>query len=338
MTLDAGGWQELRRRMLDAIPAGVHIDVSQPYSLGEWSRNGYYAVVSATKRKFEIDANSIEVASALVAESSCLLDHAAEHRSLLAHTAPRAQGSSPAWLLVTAYYWCFFNSLALTRLTGHTTWHMSRVVHSDLKAMAPAASASPGSGPYYVRLGQPVSATQRRLELVRSKKRLHESVWVRLFKLFEEVQTLTPASTLSAGETRMLKLVGSCANRFGADWPSEIRNAVNYRPGYAYKLVTHVDVLRTRQYVQPNLSSLEQLLDSMDLVLSQAPRVLTDGPKMATLLLITLGKLLHRLANQTYKELVASRSLCKLWHRARLRYLREELLADVTDSYFSLGA
>ena len=85
-----------------------------------------------------------------------------------------------------------------------------------------------------------------------SRSQLHDALWTRfheiITKLFGYADQL--ANPL---EYRMLWCVQEMCSRLSADWPSRVRNLVNYLPGGAYREVIRATEIDAAQYVRRRL-------------------------------------------------------------------------------------
>jgi hypothetical protein len=165
-------------------------------------------------------------------------------------------------MLVTTYYWAFFSLMALTRVTGHSVWFLDKTALTELKKLA-SAQQQPGAGALYLDLGPYTSGTLRSAQLKPSKKQLHEAIWLKGHRLISDVfDRVDPDNVQEYRLWRALKMLG---DKFGPDWPSKLRNAVNYRPGYCYREVTQdaqIDFIHDIKRHTP--ATLNQLLEYLE--------------------------------------------------------------------------
>lgn len=205
-----------------------------------------------------LETSDDEIGAALLADTEHLMDHAAEHQAHVHDAVTLGSWYSPAWTVVTAYYWAFFSVLALGRLTGHTAWFLDRSAVGELRTLAGAAQ-QPGAGAMYLKLEPRIAATTRTVLLEPSKAQLHDAVWTSAHKLITDVfahsnQDADPI------EYRLWWAFKQVGDRLGADWASKLRNAVNYRPGFGYREVVRrgqIDMARhIRQCAPATLSQL----------------------------------------------------------------------------------
>lgn len=119
-------WQGLRQRALTTVPLGTRVEFGRPYALTQWRDNGSYIVTNISPRRIHLAASRDEVAGVLLTDAEYHLDHAAEHQACLWHELQSQRWRSPAWFIVTSYYWAFFLAMAATRLLGRTVWYLDR--------------------------------------------------------------------------------------------------------------------------------------------------------------------------------------------------------------------
>ncbi len=229
-------WQEARSLALDAIPIGVSHTFGRPNTLGSWTQAGYFTVSASSSKGYTLVVPAMEFGSALIGNAEYLLDHAAEHQVFLWRAQSSGGTWSPAWLVITWYYWAFFLVLAATRLIGRTAWFVDADV-SRVLAAAGAAGRKAGSGTYRVNCGTSVGATAREISLRKAHGRLHDNVWRAWFDICTEWLQKYPSGTGSAGEERAFRAIKRSGDILGREWPSAIRNAINYRPGFGYDAV-----------------------------------------------------------------------------------------------------
>jgi hypothetical protein len=117
----------------------------------------------------------VEVGAALLSDSAHHLDHATEHSTHIRHQLHAAPWYSPAWQTVTFYYWSYFLSLSLTRLTGLTGIFLTRDLASSLSSLA---NARIHSGPWTLQCRPVSSSAHQQVELRKpARTRLHDLVW-----------------------------------------------------------------------------------------------------------------------------------------------------------------
>ena len=144
-------WQDLLRTTLDTVPEGTRRARTRNHGLTSWSMHGAYNASRGSSKVYSVDASPIEVGEALLGDCEHLLDHAVEHEALLWNQLTHDEWFSPPWFVVTTYYWCFFSTMALTRLVGRTPVFVTGGFADRLKRLA--GGAGPGPGSYELVLG-----------------------------------------------------------------------------------------------------------------------------------------------------------------------------------------
>jgi hypothetical protein len=320
-------WQSLRQRALAVAPIGSRISYAVPLTLSSWFRQGAFTVTRASKQSFVIAASPIEIGGALFSEAAFLLDSACEHSVTVRHQLATGRWYSAAWLVVTFYYWAFFVALSISRMLGRSGWFMSQSDVSCLKAISPVATTPSGAGPYIIECGPQITVSQLEVRIRRAERsRLHDLVW-RL--IFEEFRSLVPKKGATAGgeqEERLFVAILRSSNLLGLDWPSSLRNLVNYAPGIGYASVrreSRIGVFGSIAIQQP--ATFADTLDRLENnVAAISPRELPANLPLAVRILVDLTFALDSYARSLYMEVVERHSFDKRWPHARRDFLRQQ--------------
>ncbi len=333
----ADAWQEFRKDALSAIPQGSRSGARPSNSVAEFLRSGSYIVTLAQPKSIHLEVTSVEFGSALLGDAAVLLDHAVEHQHVVCTSVRDAAWESPAWLLVSAYYWGYFSALAITRLVGRTTTFLTAPALAGLSTLAPqpAPLQRPGAGAYSLRAEQVVSTDRREVVLGRSKDRLHEGTWKCMFGYLESKRAVGDTSS-EPFETSLLSSMGEASRLLGSDWPSAVRNAVNYVPGFAYGQVRNEDVLGLRSFlrkvkkvgVTALLESFSNQLRSLPTRCGFAEAAVRTHPAELAKLTITLACLLQAVAWELYADIAARVDAVPSGNSERLKYLRRAGVLD----------
>lgn len=316
MTLPKGAiYQLLRQQAVDAIPLGTHLNFRQPVTLADWQRTGTYVVASTTATSFTLVASSVDVGGALLSDAQLHLAHAAEHKAATWNDLRSGQWNSPAWLTVTFYYWAYFAAMALTRMLGDTVWFVNDATAAQLRTLSPTGSKT-GAGTYEFRCESQVSVTDRQVRLRKRSGRIHEQLWQTVFGLLDKIQRSVPQGSADPIEDRLYLAVLNSARRLGNDWPSQLRNLVNYRPGFAYDSVRQGSNLDSFGFVPVDEpSDLADLIDRMEtnVISAVSSRPLELEARLAAHVLVDLTFLIDLIANTLHDDLVERHGLDRRW-------------------------
>ena len=318
------GWQYLRGLSLDAIPRGTKVFHTRAVPLHAWRSQGAFTVLACTKSEITIETAGTEIGSVLLADAEHLLDHAAEHRATVYDALKSGNWYSPAWVLVTTYYWSFFSALALTRLTGHTVWFLDRAALRDMRTLAGAA-VQPSAGALYLNVEPFVSATTREISLKPSKSQLHDALWRTTHGLIQNVSAQTNQNA-NGSEYRLWWSLARVAQLWGPDWPSKVRNAVNYRPGSCYREIVRRNRVDTMQRVR--LGTPFEFTDLMELIEDDVLKIGTatapnDALQFSSGLLGLFAIALSSLVEYLHADLILRQAGDQRWRELRRRFFTE---------------
>lgn len=329
-------WQALRSDCLSAIPSDTRVSYKRPSPLSEWHRRGYFRVTTSTKKEVAIESAAQEIGAALLSDAEHLLDHAAEHQATIRVATSTEGWHSPGWAIVTIYYWAFFNALALTRLVGRTVWFLDGDALRDIKRLSPTPDA-PGRGIFRLTLRGYVNATDRELLLEKTGGRLHEACWKETSSLLLRLAKVANEHSNSI-EYRILLALTEASRKLHPDWPSTIRNSVNYRPGCGYREVVNKTEIEVGRFLRKNSKlDISQLLGSFEDILI---RIKTDTPHYQQineycLLLLLFTLLLNSMCVSLHEDLITRHSLDTRWLDLRKIFFRKHhvLSAGLTWPY-----
>jgi hypothetical protein len=318
------GWQHLRALSLNTIPVGTRVFHTRATPLHEWRNKGAFQVNACTKSLITIETAAAEIGSTLLADVEYLLDNAAEHQAAVHDALTSGDWYSPAWVLVTTYYWSFFSGLALSRLAGRSVWFLDRAAVSQLRALS-GSGAQPSAGAMNLTVGSFVSATNREITLRPSRAQLHDAAWLATYKLIDDVLAHCDQNSNQL-EYRLWWALKRVGDLWGPAWPSKVRNRVNYRPGWGYKEVTRRDRIDTMKQVR-HLSplSFDTLLGSLedDAIAIRSNRepenALEEGSRLLGLLTLTLSALVRAL----HEEIITRQTGDHRWRNLRNSFCNE---------------
>lgn len=322
-------WQHLRAQCFDAIPAGTTAHYTRAVPLHEWRRRGSFTVATSTKTSIKIEVAGVEFGDALLADAEYLLDHGAEHHATVrSFLAEPGDWHSPAWAAVTIYYWAFFCAMAITRLAGRTVWFLDRAALTEFRNLA-GSTTQPGAGAFEMAVGPYGSATNREVVLRPSKSQLHHALWTTFHRLIEDLFGRADQSG-NPLEYRLIWCLHEVPQRLGPDWPSTIRNLVNYLPGRAYREVIRSTEIDTAQYVRRKSPfNIEKLISNFEnevVKIKAGTLHNNDLPllcRLSALMAITVADV----AEELHLELIDRTAADRRWLNVRRAFLKDHCLA-----------
>lgn len=305
-------WQELRALTLDAVPIGSRVSFNNPQGLAGWRQAGFFSVPSVTASQFTVTTAPADFGSALLGDAEFFLDHAVEQQASVWALLTSSKWVSPAWTVVSFYYWSYFLVIALTRLLGTSVWFMDADTHLRFRRLGPPISRPPGAGAYRVSCGNMLSATTREVTLKKGAGRTHEELWKLWFNLCSNLATKHAAAKGTTVEDRAFVALQCSSKKLSCEWPSEIRNLVNYRPGFGYDVIRRGGVLGSFSFVNTEDSEegevvISRFENSAAALASGAP--VERSPQGIVRLLVDFTFILHMIVSDLYEELVKRHAL-----------------------------
>jgi hypothetical protein len=312
----------MRQRALDAIPAGAKVNFKAPLTLAAWQSQGSYTITSTSSKKFTMQVASTDFGGALLSDAAFHLDHALEHQVTLMNSIKSGQWSSPAWQVVTFYYWSYYVAMAFTRMLGETVWFVTPDVASQFSRLAPSGSATLTKGTYEIACGSSVSAGFREVLLTGRSRRVHEQLWTTTFRIINSLFSDVGHGVATPLEERLFMALSSSAKVLGDDWPSTFRNVVNYRPGFAYTAPRFRSEIDTFNYLATNDQSIEGLVDRLEnsnIAMRSNPSV-TEQPKVAAKMLVDVTLILSMISHDLHEEVVDRSGIDRRWVSSKRRF------------------
>ena len=312
------------------MPASARHNYRTPRALADWNQDGFYTVQQSTRRGFVIIADTADIGSALLTDVEHLLDHAAEQQALVHLGMTSDRWTSPAWLLVTAYYWAFFSTVAFTRLIGQTVWFLDDTAVTNLSRLAPTGPDRPSPGAFNLSCGEVASANQREVRITKASGRIHDALWKRVFEVLGSRTKAVGDPEGNPMESRVFNCLSNASGRLGAAWPSSVRNAVNYRTGFAYKAVRGVRSIDLRSKIEHMAewtvqSALEHLENETGKIApSESIQVKPDPFCRA---LVFFAFIMQSLCVDLLEDLLDRHSLDRRWSQARVAFMDKALKA-----------
>lgn len=153
------------------------------------------------------------------------------------------------WNVVTDYYYSFFLAGLLLRLCYRGTFYFDDSTKNNLIKLIKGFTGQE------VKLGSNYSFaicvdeenSEYSLTLATNGHHTHEIVWEQVALLLSHIKSL---STTNSDEYTILSRLDEIAQKQGATFPAQLRNALNYRPYYGVKEVE-------RSYFVPNPTEFE---------------------------------------------------------------------------------
>ena len=306
-------WQVIREQALDLVRDDVKVLFGSPRTLSDWSVNGSYVVSGSDPRQFVIACSRQELAGVIFSEANLLMDHAEEQRRQIIDSIVVRDWSSPAWNVVTVYYWCFFLALAYSRLTGRSL-HYLRKEDVDRLRRASTSNAGPGAGAYTVEMND-TSATSVTVNLKKDRNsNYHEAVWRFIHKEFESLANGADDEA-NLLESRIFSCLKEAAGSEDAIWPTRLRNVVNYRPGAAYLEVRKKRVIKLTRFAKVNdfkgIEDVVSLFERQRIALKKWS--VEDHINEYSVLLVLKGVMLSLLCNELIKDITERRQIDRRW-------------------------
>lgn len=331
-----GVFSELRSRMLAAIPDGTKAIHRSEITLGDWLKSGTYSVQGCSKKSVQLELDHVEYSNVILLEVENLFNHCLEHIHEVVCFSEDARKRSDAWASVTAYYLGFFSSSILLRLVGEPISFLNREQLNRFKQLSNSGQ-TPSQGAYQFRVVRQISINQSELSIEQADK-IHEATWKKTLGLLNEIRKRQGVVQL-ADEAEFYDSL--CTSEFFSggisfDWPSFVRNRVNYRPGFAYKLTR--EPFKTSRMIgawkdadHPDVFS---LMRSSHRQYRQHPAEFSSSVGM----MINVGISLFLLTRALYSELLERRSIDKRWEKERVTYFKQRNINDGAFRTFIPGA
>ena len=220
----------------------------------------------ANKNGFTLGVNNPrEFAASAFADAQHLLNHALEHKAHLVNCLSTNKEPSPAWTFVTIYYFALFSAMAWTRAANQSVLYLD----SDaIKQFCGNATPTPGGGSFVLTNSENSLTGQFEIHITKYKSHFHEGVWAKCmdearnaFIWINQSTTGRNPSKSELIELRALDLFQKVKFSSGSAWPSKLRNAINYRPGYAYRGVSRNNQLKlVSRLSKPPFSNFSDLI------------------------------------------------------------------------------
>jgi hypothetical protein len=326
-------WQTCRDHALNSIVDNSSFTPHNPLTLSSWRQRGSFSVVAATAKSFTLECATADIGSAIVGDTEHLLNHIAEHRALIHDSIKTDRWNSPAWLLVTIYYWGLFAALAWTRLLGKGVVYLDQTAVRDLRTLARNAMQSPHSGTFQLKMGRDLSATNREVVLDKmGSSHFHACTWSQVIRDAQWRFDHYATEETNKLEFSLFKCL-AFSDRAGKDsWPSELRNRINYRPGFAYTQVNKKPALDLIQFIRKTpFHSMEAVADIYELELRRiaATSSIDNSPSNYSRIMFLKTIVLTSLVEELFSEVVERRKLDARGSNKRHSFYKERGMRKV---------
>lgn len=323
-------WQELRSRGLTTVADGVAIRSHVPATIADWLSAGAYTVQAKSSTRLELDAVSIEVGSAFLGDAHLYLDSATEHSIFLRHVLSSGRWSSAGWVLISVYYWAFYQALSLSRLLGRSVIFLDRTRARGLSIMA---GRSYGAGAYELSVLAGTATGRVLVDLKKSTiSRVHDLLWRVWARTLAELVANGASADNIPEEQSLFEALFRPYQRLGDAWPSELRNAANYSPNEGYRSVRRLPPIFDVSGVATDpailLSDCANRLALNSLGLSNGS--VRSQATLATKVLIDSTFIGQQLLEELCLEIVERRHLDRRWTlmRSQFKAQQSELFGD----------
>jgi len=332
-------FQALREMSLTAIPADVKAGINSPWSLQDWRESGNYSVVGHNSRSFILECAPVDLGSCFLTEAELLLDHIAEQRVTVWSALFSSGWVSPAWLVVTIYYWNFFAVLAISRLVGSSVHFLTGGELKKFKTLA-SSDCKLGGGAYHFSFDESISVTKARYFLTGMKNsNFHEAIWRHFASTMHSAFQTHGDDQANQLEYRLFRCVADNPTGKEAVWPTLLRNMVNYRPGVAYREVRNARLLDVAKYVRKTpLSDYNELVSAYENEKQMAQNFDFDNScHDYSKLLLLKAAAVTAIAERLHLEIRKRRGIDGRWADKRLRfYDQHKVRLEVAARYAAL--
>jgi hypothetical protein len=220
--------------------------------------------------------------------------------------------------------------MALSRMLGNTVWFVTPIVAKQFSNLAASGSSRVTQGTYELDCGASLGAELREINLIKRQRRVHEQLWNILFGLLKSIHEEVGAGGTVPQEERLFLGIIDSARVLGDDWPSALRNVVNYRPGFAYtapRFKTCIDSFSYLSMQEQTIDGVIDRLESNSIIMRRDPSVEAQ-PKVAAKMLADLAVLTSRLAHALHDEIVDRSGGDRRWLVSKHRFARQHGLVS----------
>jgi len=257
----------LTSRLMLVLPEFTDLEPFRDRNLNNWRKSGSHSLATSSKASVTLNVNTRDYAANVFAEAQHLLNHASENRAYLVSAAHSSIAPSPSWALVSLYYFSLYVALAWTRVANGAILYLDK---DALLELTGSTSVKPNGGAFSAKFSTLATTGQSQVEIKKcNNSHFHEAVWTKLTEDTECAAVGLIAACANRQQTveeqnalRSLQLFAGFSFTEPRVWPSKLRNAINYRPGYSYRSIIKNNFLHLNSLLKrPALSSLANVLE-----------------------------------------------------------------------------
>jgi hypothetical protein len=257
----------LSSRLMVVLPEFTDLEPFRDRNLNTWRKSGSHSLAASSNSSITLNVNSRDYAANVFAEAQHLLNHASENRAYLISAAHSTTEPSPSWALVSLYYFSLYVALAWTRVANGAILYLDKAALLELTG---SVTVTPRGGAFRAQFTTLPSTGQSQVEMKKcNNSHFHEAVWTRLTEDADSASNWLAATCANRQQTieeenalRSLQLFTGFSFTDPRVWPSKLRNAINYRPGYSYRSIIKNNFLHLNSLLKrPALSSLSHVLE-----------------------------------------------------------------------------
>jgi hypothetical protein len=158
--------------------------------------------------------------------------------------------------------------------------------------------------------------------LLTQTQKIHEATWKKTLALIDGLRN-DPAVIMQADEADFYDSLCTrifCSYGIGYDWPSSVRNQINYRPGFAYRLYDPEFTINKflKAWRLETTDDIYETFRSVYLCCSGGRDLFASRAEM----MINVSVMLYLLGRELYKDLLGRRLTDWRWEQQRNVYKR----------------
>ncbi|MFS0788643.1 hypothetical protein ABC345_19925 [Shouchella sp. 1P09AA] len=211
----------------------VDVDKLEYNNLKYLLKNKIKGVKSTDHREYEIIFNKDDLLKALLGEIDYFYTRALVQYFNIIES---KNTISSCWGVVTHYYFSFFTINTLLRMSHRGCTYLNSNDANELSRIITAFSTDliqVPSGNYSFSIVEYDDSSDLSLLLKQTKKGTHEQTWAILGKLLDEMLN----NKTKDDEYTFLRNIKQISDDYNINFPSSLRNDINYKPQYGYKSI-----------------------------------------------------------------------------------------------------